>query len=147
MTLDRLHVDEPSFVDHDSRPYLVGGVWSVRPAVGSSGRAALEVYADGALIDVMVAASLGCRLLRGGRAAHVAGRPCSVAWGCLPSPRDEAPAVDFTRGGLRTRTLGVTAVRVADWFWVAAADGMFSRAVATGSDRRETCEIWRTKAC
>ncbi|MFC5664036.1 hypothetical protein ACFP3U_13700 [Kitasatospora misakiensis] len=117
------------------------GPWSVRsvPTGRRRGRAALEVYEQDELVDVLVAARLTGGLLRGARAwadpgAGSGGRRRSrhgLAWGRLP--RDGAvPVVGFTRGRL-LRLPGrpapaVTAaevVTVVGEFWLAWAEGVF----------------------
>lgn len=76
------------------------GPWSVRSLVGRRGRAALEVYQDGELADVLVAARLTPQLLRGARRSPAGGRAHHVlAWGRLAADGG-APAVAFTAGRL-----------------------------------------------
>ena len=61
--------------------YLPGTPWSMRLADGSGGRPALEVYAAGSLLDVVVASSRASRLLRGACAVIIAGQARAIAWG------------------------------------------------------------------
>ncbi|MFD0400218.1 hypothetical protein ACFVHI_19315 [Kitasatospora sp. NPDC127121] len=76
------------------------GPWSVRSLVGRRGRAALEVYQDGELADVLVAARLTPQLLRGARRSPAGGRARHVlAWGRLAAD-GSVPAVAFTAGRL-----------------------------------------------
>ena len=90
----------------------LGDGWSVRLGQGSRRRLALEVYADQALLDVMVEGALTAELLRGARRA-VAGAAV-LAWGLLPGD-GRPPLVRFGRGDA-----GATATRVlSDRFWVA----------------------------
>ncbi|MFJ3215160.1 hypothetical protein ACIPLC_04470 [Kitasatospora sp. NPDC086801] len=72
------------------------GPWSVRSLVGRRGRAALEVYQDGELADVLVAARLTPQLLRGARRSPAGGRASHVlAWGRLAAD-GSVPRVAFT---------------------------------------------------
>ena len=52
--------------DGDPVP-LPGTPWSIRPAAGPAGRPAVEIYAAGSMLDVMVAPALAARILRGVR--------------------------------------------------------------------------------
>jgi hypothetical protein len=126
--------------------YLPGTPWSMRLACGSGSRPALEVYAAGALIDVMVTTSLASQLLRGACAAVVAGQARAIAWGCLPA-WGEPPSVEFLRGGIRRRAQLEGAESVAGWFWFADTDGRFSQVVVTSQRCRESCRIRMAGAC
>ncbi|MER6396519.1 hypothetical protein ABT263_10700 [Kitasatospora sp. NPDC001603] len=108
------------------------GPWSVRGVPASRGRAALEVYEHGELVDVVVAARLAPELLRGARRCPALGARESygLVWGRLPQG-GPAPAVGFTAGRLRRagrRARVVEApevVTVAGEFWLAWARGPF----------------------
>ncbi|MEV7779068.1 hypothetical protein [Kitasatospora sp. NPDC088351] len=127
--------------DGDGRlPVGPRGPWSVRTVRAGRGRAALEVYEHGELVDVLVAARLTSQLLcaarrcvaddadpgsgGNGRRAH------GIAWGRLPQD-GTAPTVGFTAGRLRWlgRPARITAaghvVAVAGEFWLAWAEGSF----------------------
>ena len=127
--------------------YLPGTPWSMRLGRGSGDRPALEVYAAGALIDVMVASSRASQLLRGGCAAVVAGQARAVAWGCLPATWDELPLVEFHRGRIRRRVQQEETESVAGWFWFADSGGRFSRVVVTSQEGRQSCRVRMADAC
>lgn len=59
--------------------FLPGTPWSMRLACGSGVRPALEVYAAGSLLDVVVASSRSGRLLRGACAVVIAGQARTIA--------------------------------------------------------------------
>ncbi|MFE2106845.1 hypothetical protein ACFXAF_13375 [Kitasatospora sp. NPDC059463] len=141
-----------------------GGPWSVRtvPAGRGRGRAALEVYEHGELVDVVVATRLGRGLLRGARAWAGAGtgaggrrRPRhGLAWGRLPHG-GAVPAVGFTGGRLLRlpgRPAPVVAaaevVTVAGRFWLAWAEGVFDGVLveAPGGAGPERAPLTRVRA-
>jgi hypothetical protein len=130
-----------------SHLYLAGTPWSMRTAISTGGRCALEVYAAGSLIDVMVAPSLGSQLLRGACTTVSAGQPRAMAWGCLPKARGAVPFVEFVRSRVRPRPQMEAAENVSAWFWVAAAEGRFSRVVVTSQDERASCRTQRVETC
>jgi hypothetical protein len=136
----------PATVETTPELYLPGTPWSMRLARGSGSRPALEVYAAGSLIDVMVTTSLASQLLRGACAAVVAGQARAIAWGCLPA-WGEPPSVEFLRGRIRRRAQLEGAESVAGWFWFADTDGRFSRVVAASQRCRESCRIRMAGAC
>jgi hypothetical protein len=115
---------------------LLGTPWSTRAAAGPDGRAALEIYESGLLIDVMVARSLGQQILRGTRAARWPGRSGTVAWGCLPANGD-IPAVVFTRRHGRPPIDAAEPVVVGAFFWFALADKRFASVTVTRRGTRE----------
>jgi hypothetical protein len=125
--------------------YLPGTPWSLRLANGR--RPALEVYAAGSLIDVMVASSRASRLLHGACRAAAGRQASTMAWGCLPAPRDELPSVEFIRGRIRRRAQPAEAESVVGWFWLAEADGRFSEVVVTSEGERESCWISAADRC
>ncbi|SEF85270.1 hypothetical protein SAMN04489712_102273 [Thermomonospora echinospora] len=117
---------------------------AVRLGTGSEGRPALEVYGPGgALIDVMVADSLGAAALRGGvrgRAGRRSAESWAVAWGHLPYGRD-VPVVRF-RSACGDRP-GDTVV-VAGAFWVSEASGPSrSVTVRAAGVRTVTARLYR----
>jgi hypothetical protein len=127
--------------------HLSGTPWSMRLAGGSGGRLALEIHAGGSLIDVVVASSPASQLLRGACTMAVARHPRAIAWGCLPTARNELPSVEFIRGRIRRRVQPEQAESVAGWFWFADTDGRFSQVVVTSQERRESCRIRTMDAC
>ena len=127
--------------------YLPGTPWSMRLACGSGGRPALEVYAAGSLLDVVVASSRASRLLRGACAMVVAGQARAIAWGCQPTTCVELPSVEFRRDRIRRRAQPEETEGVADWFWFADTDGRFSRVQVTSQRDRESCRVRMADAC
>ena len=140
MLISRPDVDYGSAV----RP-VAGTPWSTRTAAGSAGRAALELYRGGTLIDVMVASSFAPLMLRGARRVARHGLMFCIAWGCLPA--DGAVRVEFRTSRLRAagrggqRGLAVPAMTVCDHFWIAMATGRFNRVTATSLDCRSQCDV------
>jgi hypothetical protein len=124
-----------------------GSPWLVRVARATDGRPALEVYAAGSLIDVVVAPSLGCRLVRGACSAVVARKSCAIAWGCLPVTGSPPPDVEFIRGRFRRRPQPAKTDSVAGWFWFATAGGRFSRVAAVSDGTRESCRVLAVGRC
>jgi hypothetical protein len=96
----------------------IGGPWSVRAVSGRAGRAALEVYEAGELIDVLVASSLHTGVLRGARRSRTGG----LAWGRLAAD-GSAPAIAFARTRVRTRWERTEAVALPGGFWLAWTSG------------------------
>lgn len=118
-----------------------GAPWPVRVARGTGGRAALEVYAGQSVVDVVVAPSRGCQLLRGACSIVVAGESHTLAWGCLPVPGGPVPGVEFSRGRVFRQLRRAQADRVAGWFWLATADGRFARVAAASPGARDWCRV------
>jgi hypothetical protein len=114
---------------------------------GSGDRPALEVYAAGSLIDVMVASSRASQPLHGACRAAVAGQARSIAWGCQLTALGELPCVEFARGRVRRRAQPAMAGSLAGWFWFADADGRFSQVVVTSQGERESCRIPTARRC
>lgn len=117
---------------------LAIGPWSVRAAQQSNGRAALEVYEQGELLDVTVASRLGTELLRGARSCvRVDGRT-GFAWGRLPTG-GALPAVTFADGRLKRVRHPARVVALAGEFWLAWAEGQCGHVLvehATGAVER-----------
>lgn len=141
-------------LDGDPVP-LPGTPWSVRPAAGPAGRPAVEIYAAGSMLDVMVAPALAPRVLashvlaprvlRGACSLTWAGQPCAVAWGFLPAR--PGFSVWFTRGPARSRCFAAPVSVIAGRFWVAPAEGRF-RAVAVRHDGgRDRCQVRAARPC
>ena len=127
---------------------IAGTPWSTRMAAGPAGRAALEIYREAALIDVVVAQSLAPVLLRGAYRVSRHGVMFCVAWGSLP--RDGGPVrVEFETSRLRYRRRGagramaVRAIHIADHFWIATATGRFSRVTVATPDARQRGAVRR----
>jgi len=137
----------PGLVNGSEWLYLPGTPWSLRVAGGSGGRPALEVYAAGSLVDVMVASSRASRLLRGACREAAGSQARTSAWGCLPTPRGELPSVEFTRGRIRHRARPAAAQIVVGWFWFADTDGRFSQVAVASQGRSESCRIPTAGAC
>jgi hypothetical protein len=127
--------------------HLPGTPWSMRLGRGSGGRIALEVYAAGSLVDVMVTSSPASQLLRGACTVVVAGQARAIAWGCLPGACGELPWAEFLRGRIRRRAQPEETECVAGWFWFADADGRFSHVAVDSRSGRESCRIRMADAC
>jgi hypothetical protein len=149
MLTSRTPVDSGPDLEH-----LPGTPWSVRPAAASGGRAALEMYDAGTLVDVMVARSLAPRILRGARSAVWAGRPRAVAWGRLPvdgagpswdgsglSADGTGLSVTFARGHVRPRVRAIEVTSIMCYFWIALADGRFDSVAVTHLGMPERCRM------
>ena len=119
----------------------------MRLACSSGVRPALEVYAAGSLLDVVVASSRAGRLLRGACAVVVAGQARTIAWGCLPTACAELPSVEFLRGRIRRRAQPEETEGVASWFWFADTDRRYSRVQVTSQRGRESCRARMADAC
>ncbi|MFJ2188020.1 hypothetical protein ACIOJE_08645 [Kitasatospora sp. NPDC087861] len=141
------------------------GPWSVRSLVARRGRDALEVYQDGELADVLVAARLTPQLLRGARRSPAGGRAYHVlAWGRLAAD-GSAPTVAFTvgrlarpfRAALSLRSalsfrssqsaVAAEAVTVAGRFWLAWAEGPYTGVLVRhpGGDATERQPLERVR--
>jgi hypothetical protein len=127
--------------------YLPGTPWSLRLAGGSGGRPALEVYAAGSLIDVVVPSRRASQLLHGACRAADGRQPRALAWGCLPVAGGELPAVEFIRGHVRRQVQPAVAEGLAGWFWFADTDGRFSQVTVTRQGKRESCRIPAAETC
>jgi hypothetical protein len=127
---------------------LPSAPWQARISLGTTGRAAMELYAAGTLLDVVVATELADEVLCGARRAVWDRRHLAIAWGRRPVPDANAPgrhdvAVSFARGGHRMRWARrrnrdfrqdarvADIVGVTGWFWVAVADGRFDTVTVT----------------
>jgi hypothetical protein len=107
---------------------LPGTPWTVRFATATRGRAALELYEDGTLLDVLVDRTLAPTPLRGARRTprH------TLAWGHLP-PDGGLPLVGFHRGARHRVHLPAFPAAA---FWLATAPGSFTRITLAGSTER-----------
>ena len=111
-------------------PARVPDPWSLRLATATGERAALEIYDDEDLVDVMVAPALAGRVLRGARAATRAGRHQVLAWGYLPADGTPLAAAFVGRRAVR-RVHPVPVTGIGGRFWVAAAEGRFRKVIVT----------------
>lgn len=134
-------------VEYGHEPRQIAGTpWSTRSAAGPSGRAALEIYSEATIIDVMVAHSLAPVLLRGAFRVARHGQMYCVAWGHLPADGEQV-RVEFRRSRLRPsrpgapRLLAVPSTEISDHFWIAPATGRFDSAIAASSDARMRSRI------
>lgn len=121
--------------------FVLSGV-RVLPARGTGGRAALEVYRGGRLLDVAVAHDLAPSLLRGALRGGRGTGAWALAWGRLPAGGRE-PAVTFAAG--RQRRPAVPAI-VAGGFWVAEARGRFRTVAVTAGPEGAAARLRRADA-
>jgi hypothetical protein len=133
-----------AILDGDPVP-LPGTPWSIRPAAGPAGRPAVEIYAAGSMLDVMVAPALAARVLRGACSLAWAGQPCSVAWGFLPAR--PGFSVWFTRGPARSRCVAAPVRVIAGSFWVAPAEGRFRAVTVEHGGGRDRRRVRATRPC
>ncbi|MFF9365640.1 hypothetical protein [Streptomyces griseoluteus] len=133
--MDTLPNQEPAATDDDGRIRIGDTPWTVRLSRGSQGRDALELYAAGHLVDVVVPTALVSTTLRGAGRAPGDGCPFTLAWGVLEAGRGVPPKVTFSRRGLRgtVRREGELFL-VGDRFWLDAVEGRFTRVTATRAD-------------
>jgi hypothetical protein len=126
----------PSALDHDpaisAYPPADGPVpgppWSFRLAGVRSARPAVELYEAGVLLDVVSSTPVAPQLVRGARAASLAGRRRALVWGRLPATGDRI-AVEFSCGTVRRHAHSATVIEITGWCWLAVADGQFDRVV------------------
>ncbi|WP_405974475.1 hypothetical protein OG496_41070 [Streptomyces sp. NBC_00988] len=118
------------------RIQLRNAPWSVRLGQAVSGRAALEVYVDGALVDVVVPTPMVSGTLRGACSSKGADRRwLTLAWGVFEGSQIAPPVVLFRR-----RRICGTVYRSGHTFsfgrrfWLSAADGRYTSVAATRSD-------------
>ncbi|HTW04100.1 MAG TPA: hypothetical protein VMF87_27630 [Streptosporangiaceae bacterium] len=134
--------------------WLPGGPWRARTSRGTTGRAAMALYAAGTLLDVVVATALADEVLRGARRAVWNGRAQAIAWGRLTEPDAHGPghsdvAVFFARGrrgrrwnrDRRQDVCVADVVGLADCFWVAIADGSFSTVTVIRRGKQATRKL------
>ena len=133
-----------AILDGDPVP-LSGTPWSFRPAAGPAGRPAVEIYAAGSMLDVMVAPALAARVLRGACSLAWAGQPCAVAWGFLPAR--PGFSVWFTRGPARSLRSAAPVRVIAGSFWVAPAEGRFRAVTVEHGGGRDRRRVRATRPC
>jgi hypothetical protein len=133
-----------AILDGDLVP-LPGTPWSIRPAAGPGGRPAVEIYAAGSMLDVMVAPALAPRVLRGACSLAWAGHRCAVAWGFLPA----CPGLSmwFTRGAAHARCFAAPVSVIAGSFWVAPAQGRFRAVTVEHGGGRDRCRVRAARPC
>ena len=122
-----------------------GTPWSVRPAAGPAGRPAVEIYAAGSMLDVMVAPALVPRVLRGACSLAWAGQPCTVAWGFLPV--HPGFSVWFIRGPAHPRCVAAPVSVIAGSFWIASAEGRFRAVTVEHGGGRDRCRVRAARWC
>jgi len=104
---------------------LAGTPWSVRLGRASEGRAALEVYDAGSLVDIVVATRMAPEILRGARRGHRS----ALAWGRLPSDAGSLTVL-FSRGRRRRAPHVAEVIAVGGFCWLAVAPGAFTGVTA-----------------
>ena len=127
--------EEPTVTDRDGRIRIGDTPWSVRLSRGTQGRTALELYAAGHVVDVVVPTPLVSATLRGADRAPGNDRRFTLAWGVLEAGQGVPPEVTFSRRGLRgaVRREGELFL-VGDRFWLGAVEGRFTHVTAARSD-------------
>jgi hypothetical protein len=133
-----------AILDGDPVP-LPGTPWSIRAAAGPAGRPAVEIYAAGSMLDVMVAPVQAARVLRGACSLAWAAQPCAVAWGFVPA--HPGFSVCFTRGPARSRCLVASVSVIAGSFWIAPAEGRFRGVTVARGGGRDRCRIRAARPC
>ncbi|MER6722469.1 hypothetical protein [Streptomyces halstedii] len=134
--VDSLRNQELAVSSHDGRIRLGDTPWSVQLGRGSQGRTALELYAAGHVVDVVVPTPLVSGTLRGADWAPRDNRHrFTLAWGVLEAGRCVPPEVTFYRRRLRgtVRRKGELFL-FGDQFWLGAVEGRFTQVTAARSD-------------
>ena len=131
---------QQQYVELDPRPagLVVPGGLGFRPASGTRGRAALELFDEDGVLGVYVDTAFS-GLLLGALRGRRSGAAWALAWGRAGAD-GRAPAVAFEG---RRRSLPVAAAVVGERFWAACAEGEFKAVTAAGPGRVET---WRLGA-
>ncbi|WP_269853743.1 hypothetical protein [Streptomyces sp. RPT161] len=118
-----------------------GGL-ALRPALGTRGRAAVELLDGEGVLGVYVDTAFS-GLLLGALRGRRRGAAWALAWGRTGAD-GRAPAVAFEGGGpLRRRSLPVAVTGVGERFWMATAQGEFKTVTAAAPGRVES---WRLGA-
>jgi hypothetical protein len=112
------------------RRELPAAPWSVRVSGANALRPAMEVYAAGTLLGVVVATPLSHELLAGARRTVWEGQHRAIAWGRITGSR-AGITVRFSRGRADRAGQAAEVIGVTEWFWVALADGRFAAVTAT----------------
>jgi len=127
----------------DEDPGLPGAPWRIRLAAGPAGRPAVEIYASGCIVDVLVAPPFAACALRGACSVRWAGQRCTLAWGYVP------PGAGLCVGFVRSLPGGPACPArvsvIAEWFWAAAAAGRFRGVTVHHGGGRERCRIRATR--
>jgi hypothetical protein len=128
--------------EHD--PYeLVRTSWSVRVSRQAAARPAMEIYAAGTLLDVVVATPLSAGILCGASRMVASGQHHAIAWGRLIGSASGI-TVRFSRRRLGGGGHTADVMPVNDWFWVATAEGRFASVTVTrlgASQRRRIAAV------
>jgi len=119
----------PDCGEHDASD-LLRAPWSVRVSRQSAARPAMEIYAAGTLLDVVVATPLSAGVLCGAARTVTGGQPHAVAWGRLIGSA-AGITVRFSRRSLGAGGHAAEVMPVNDWFWVATAEGRFAAVTVT----------------
>jgi hypothetical protein len=121
-------ISESACDEHD--PYeLIRASWSVRVSGQTAARPAMEIYAAGTLLDVVVATPLSARTLSGASRMAAGGQHHAIAWGRLIGSASGITVRFCRRLGGGGHTADVLPVN--DWFWVATAEGRFASVTVT----------------
>ena len=122
-------VSESACDEHD--PYeLLRTSWSVRVSRQTAARPAMEIYAAGTLLDVVVATPLSAGTLSGASRMVAGGQHHAIAWGRLIGSASGI-TVRFCRRRLGGGGHTADVMPVNDWFWLAAAEGRFASVTVT----------------
>jgi hypothetical protein len=104
--------------------------WAVRVSRETAARPAMEIYAAGTLLDVVVATPLSAGTLCGASRMVVNGQHHAIAWGRLIGSA-AGIAVRFSRRRLGGGGHTADVMPVNEWFWVATAEGRFASVTVT----------------
>jgi hypothetical protein len=122
-------ISESACDEHD--PYeLIRISGSVRVSRQTAARPAMEIYAAGALLDVVVATPLSAGTLSGASRMVAGGQHHAIAWGRLIGSASGI-TVRFSRRRLGGGGHTADVMPVNDWFWVATAEGRFASVTVT----------------
>ncbi len=128
---------------------LPGRPWAVRRAAGPGGRPALEIYAAGVMVDVLVLPRdwpRAPRIVRGAYSASWAGQPRAAAWGVLPAA-GRTLLVRFRRGRIRAQVCPADPVTVGGVFWFAEVPGRFGQVLVTHGSGQERHGVRPARPC
>ncbi len=122
-------ISESACDEHD--PYeLIRTSWSVRVSRQTAARPAMEIYAAGILLDVVVATPLSAGTPCGASRMAAGGQHHAIAWGRLIGSASGI-TVRFSRRRLGGGGHTADVMPVNDWFWVATAEGRFASVTVT----------------
>jgi hypothetical protein len=126
-------------VSADPTP-LPGYPWTLRLAGAGRDRAAVEIYENGELIDVVTGTPVARLYLRGARAGSGPAGPCALAWGRTPAAGGP-PVISFRGRGWRSPAVQASPFLVAGWLWVALAEGPASAVTVTVAGVAYRCRV------